>query len=315
MINGIKQRPMDGVSMVYTFDKTNANAPSHRKTQYFEMLGNRAIYHEGWVACTTPVTLPWELSTKTPPDVITGYNWELYNVAEDPTQSNDLAKKMPGKLKEMQALFYSEAAKHNVLPLDNSTLARWNTPRPSLTAGRTEFNYRGGLSGVPAAAAPSILDKSYRITADVEIPEGGAEGMIVTQGGRFGGYGLFLSKGELGLNRGRVVFLYNLLDLKRTIWEGPELKAGKHTVVFDFKTEAPGLGRGGTGVLYVDGQEVARKSMEHTTPITFPEDETFDVGEDTRTGVALLEYRYDTPFKFTGKLNRLNFKLEPTAKQ
>jgi len=135
--------------------------------------------------------------------------------------------------------------------------------------------------------------------------------MIVTHGGRFGGYGLFLSKGEFGLDRGRVVFLYNLLDLKRTIWDGPELTTGKHTIVFDFKPDEPGLGKGGTGVLSVDGTEVARNTLEHTVPITFPEDETFDVGEDTRTGVALIEYRYDVPFKFTGKIEKLTFKLEP----
>ncbi len=311
MINGIKQRPMDGVSMTYTWDKASAGAPTRRTTQYFEMLGNRAIYHDGWVAATTPATLPWELSTATPPDVITGYNWELYNVKEDPTQFDDLAARMPEKLKEMQALFYSEAQKHDVLPLDNSSLARWNTPRPSLTAGRTVFTYSGELTGVPASAAPSILGKSYTITAEVEIPEGGAEGMIVTEGGRFGGYGLFLSKGEFGIGRGKPVFLYNLLDLKRTTWEGPELKAGKHTIVFDFKSAGPDLGKGGTGALYVDGKEVARNSLEHTIPITFPEDETFDIGQDTRTGVAMLEYRYDTPFKFTGKINKLTFKLEP----
>ena len=310
-INGIKQIPIEGVSMVYTWDKANADAKTRHTTQYFEMLGNRAVYNDGWVAATTPVTLPWELSTKTPPDVITGYNWELYNVQEDPTQFNDLAAKMPDKLKQMQDLFYAEAKKYNVLPLDNTTLARWNTPRPSLTAGRTEFNYSGELSGVPNAAAPDIKNKSYTITANVEIPEGGAEGMIVTQGGRFGGYGLFLSKGEFGVGRGKVVFLYNLLDLKRTMWEGPELAAGKHTIVFDFKIDGPGLGKGGTGVLSVDGKEAARNSMEHTTPITFPEDESFDVGQDTRTGVALIEYRYDPPFRFTGKIDKLTFKLEP----
>jgi arylsulfatase len=310
-INGIEQNPIEGVSMAYTWDKANANAPSARTSQYFEMLGNRAIYHEGWVAATTPVTTPWAMSTAAPPDVITGYNWELYNVQEDPTQFNDLAGKMPDKLKEMQDLFYSEAKKYNVLPLDNSTLARWNTPRPSLTAGRTDFSYSGELSGVPGSAAPSILNKSYTITAEVEIPEGGAEGMIVTEGGRFGGYGLFLSKGELGIGRGKVVFLYNLLDLKRTIWEGPELEAGKHTIVFDFKPNSAGLGKGGTGILSVDGQEVAKNTLDHTTPVTFPEDETFDVGQDTRTGVAMVEYRYDVPFKFTGKIDKLTFKLEP----
>src|SRR5271165_4019668 len=218
---------------------------------------------------------------------------------------------MPGKLKEMQDLFYAQAKKYNVLPLDNSTLARWNTERPSLTAGRTVFTYSGELAGVPASAAPDILDKSYTITAEVTIPEGGAEGMIVTQGGRFGGYGLFLSKGEFGFDRGRVVFLYNLLDLKRTMWEGPELEPGRHVIAFEWTPEGPGLGKGGIGVLTVDGKEVARNSMDHSTPITFPEDETFDVGLDTRTGVALLEYRYDSPFKFTGKIDRLTFELGP----
>ncbi|MBD9450319.1 MULTISPECIES: arylsulfatase [unclassified Rhizobium] len=309
MINGIPQSPIEGVSMVYTWDKANANTPTRHETQYFEMLGNRAIYHDGWVAATTPATLPWELSTKTPPDVITGYNWELYNVVDDPTEANDLASASPDKLKQMQDLFYSEAKKYNVLPLDNSTLTRWNTPRPNLTAGRTEFSYSGELSGVPASAAPDIMNKSYTITADVDIPEGGAEGMIVTEGGRFGGYGLFLSKGDFGVGRGRVVFLYNLLDLKRTMWEGPELEVGKHRVTFDYKADGTNLGTGGMGVLSVDGKEVARNSLEHGIPVTFPEDETFDVGLDTRTGVALLEYRYDTPFKFTGKIDKLTFEL------
>ena len=313
-LDGIKQRPMDGVSLAYTWDKANADAPTRHGTQYFEMLGNRAIYHEGWVAATTPATLPWELSTKPAPDVISGYKWELYNVKEDPTQFDDLAAKMPDKLQQMQQLFYLEAAKHDVLPLDNSSLTRWNTPRPNLTAGRTEFTYRGTLSGVPNSGAPSILNKSFTITAEVTIPKGGAEGMIVTDGGRFGGYGLFLSKGVAGVRSGKPVFLYNLLDLKRTVWDGPELGPGKHTIVFDFKSAEPGLGKGGTGVLTVDGKEVARRSMENSTPITFPEDETFDVGLDTRTGVAMIEYRYDPPFKFTGTIDKLTFKLEPKPK-
>ena len=146
MVNGIKQSPIEGVSMAYTWDKANANAPTRHTTQYFEMLGNRAIYHDGWIAATTPVTLPWELSTAPPPDVISGYKWELYNVKDDPTQFNDLAAQMPEKVKEMQALFDSEAKKYNVLPLDNTTLLRWNTPRPSLTAGRTVFTYSGELT-------------------------------------------------------------------------------------------------------------------------------------------------------------------------
>ena len=367
-LNGIKQRPMDGVSMTYTWDKANANAPTRHATQYFEMLGNRAIYKDGWVAATTPATIPWELSTAKPPDVITGYKWELYNVDQDPTESNDLAGQMPEKLKQLQTVFYVEAGKHEVLPLDNTSLARWNAPKPNLTGGRTLFTYLGGITGIPNSGAPSILNKSYTITAEVEIPEGGAEGMIVTDGGRFGGYGLFLSRsfnwwfherffrriglalivfgllliwlgqyrkwssgkmrfgygvsflgllwvvvvfgtGAIGLRRGKPVFLYNLLDLKRTTWDGPSLSAGKHTIVFEFKSDGPGLGKGGTGVLSVDGKEVARNSMEHTTPITFPEDETFDIGEDTRTGVAMLQYRYDVPFKFTGKIDKVTFTL------
>jgi arylsulfatase A-like enzyme len=313
MLNGIQQRPMDGVSMAYTWDKANANAPSRHTTQYFEMLGNRAIYHDGWLAATTPATLPWELSNAPPPDVISGYKWELYNVGDlqkgDLTEFDDLAAKMPEKLKQMQDIFYAEAKKYDVLPLDNTTLQRWNGPKPNLTGGRKVFTYSGVLTSVPNSGAPSILNRSYTITAEVTIPEGGAEGMIVTDGGRFGGYGLFLSKGEFGVGRGKPVFLYNLLDLKRTAWEGPDLSAGKHTIVFDFKSDGPGLGKGGTGVLSIDGKEVARNSMEHTTPITFPEDETFDIGSDTRTGLALLEYRYDVPFKFTGTINKLTFNL------
>ena len=308
-INGIKQRPMDGVSMAYTWDKAGANAAPRRTTQYFEMLGNRAIYHGGWLAATTPATLPWELSTKPAPDVITGYQWELYHVAEDPTEFNDLAAKMPDKLKQMQDLFYAEAKKHDVLPLDNSSLTRWNAPKPNLTGGRKVFTYAGAMTGIPNSGAPSILNKAYVITAEVTIPKGGGEGMIVTDGGRFGGYALFLSKGVGGIRKGKPVFLYNLLNLKRTVWAGPELSPGKHTIAFEFTPAAPGLGKGGTGVLKVDGKEVARNTMENSTPITFPEDETFDIGSDTRTGVAMVEYRYDVPFKFNGTINKLTFNL------
>jgi arylsulfatase len=371
-INGIPQKPIEGISMAYTWARDNANAPTRHTTQYFEMLGNRAIYHDGWVAATTPATLPWELSTAKPPDVIDGYKWELYNVLEDPTQNNDLAATMPEKLTQLQNLFYLEAAKYDVLPLDNTSLSRWNSPKPSLTAGRTEFTYSGSLASVPGSTAPNILNKSYTITADIEIPKGGGEGMIVTQGGRFGGYGLFLSRNfnqwfnnrwfkgaglalliggivliwvskhqgwqgnnrrigygllllsalfplavvltsVLNLGASKPVFLYNLLDLKRTTWEGPALSAGRHTIHFEFKSAEPGLGKGGTGILSVDGKEVAKKSMENSTPITFAEDETFDVGLDTRTGVALLEHRYEVPFKFNGAINKLTFSLKPDA--
>lgn len=369
-IDGIEQAPIEGISMAYTWDKTNADTSTMHSTQYFEMLGNRAIFHEGWVAATTPATLPWELSNKPAPDVITGYKWELYNVLEDPTQNRDLAASMPDKLKEMQALFYSEAAKYNVLPLDNSTLTRWNGPKPSLRGDRMIFTYSGELSGVPNSAAPNILNKSYTITAELDIPKGGAEGMIVTDGGRFGGYGLFLSpafnwwgnaplfrniglgtlafglllvwRGQrkswtrwatfiskaimtigavlvaavlitsiFGIGRSKPVFIYNLLDLKRTTWSGPALSEGKHTVVFDFKADSNALGTGGTGVLSVDGKEVARNTVKNTIPVTFPEDESFDIGIDTRSGVSMLKYRYESPFKFTGTLDKLTFNIKP----
>jgi arylsulfatase A-like enzyme len=310
-INGLKQNPIEGVSMVYTWDKANANAPSRRDTQYFEMAGNRAIYHDGWIASTTPATLPWVLGGGPPPDVITGYNWELYDIRKDFTQFNDLAPRMPDKLHEMQGRFMAEAKKYHVLPLDNSTLVRLLTPRPSLTAGRTVFTYSGELSGTPPGSAPSILDRSYKITADVDIPRGGAEGMIVTEGGRFGGYGFYLSKGVAGVRRGRPVFLYNLLDFKRFIWSGDELKPGKHTLVFNFKSDGKGLGSGGTGTLIVDGKTVDSKHIEHTIPFIFQWDEEFDVGLDNGTPVALLEYRYDVPFRFTGKIDKLTFELQP----
>ena len=168
--------------MAYTFDKANANAPSKRDTQYFEMFGNRAIYHDGWIAATTPPAAPWALGTGTLPGV-NDYNWELYNIAEDYSESNDLGAKMADKLKEMQALFLTEAAKYQVLPLDNSILTRLVTPRPSAVAGKTVFTYTGENAGIPVGNAPSILDKDFTITAEVTIPEGGASGMIVTMGG------------------------------------------------------------------------------------------------------------------------------------
>ena len=168
MVNGIAQKPIEGVSMAYTFDKANANAPSTHTTQYFEMLGNRAIYHDGWMASTTPPEPPWLLGPAKVPDVVNGYKWELYHVAEDYSQANDLATKMPDKLRDMQELFLVEAAKYQVFPLDNDHLQRVLSPKPSYTAGRTEFIYAGTLTGTPNGDAPNILAKSYTIVADVE---------------------------------------------------------------------------------------------------------------------------------------------------
>jgi arylsulfatase A-like enzyme len=313
VVNGIPQKPIEGVSMDYTFGKANSNAPSTRTTQYFEMACNRGIYSNGWYACTTPFAAPWLLATGKLPDV-NDYAWELYNVTEDYSQNKDLKEKFPEKLKELQALFQAEAEKYQVFPLDNRAFVRLLTPRPSATAGKTVFTYTGVKAGIPVGNAPSILNRDYTITAQITVPEGGAEGMIVTIGGRFGGYGLFLQDGK-------PVFVYNLLDLERFRWEGGvgglvgkdlfgrALKPGQHTIVFDFKYDGPGPGKGGTGVLSVDGKELAKKSIKHTIPLLMSIDETFDVGLDTRTGV---DNSYELPFKFTGTIDKLTFELGPS---
>jgi arylsulfatase len=203
----------------------------------------------------------------------------------------------------MQELFVVEAAKYNVFPLDNDFLRRTMTPRPSAVAGRTVFTYSGELTGIPTSSAPNIQAKSYTITAEVEVPANGAEGMIVTNGGRFGGYGLYLLKG-------RAVFLYNLLGLERYRWEGTEpLAAGKHTIIFDFKYDGPGIGKGGIGVLTVDGKQAASKTIPRTIPFVMTIDETLDIGSDTRTPVDDNDYK--VPFHFTGKIGKVTFKLGP----
>jgi arylsulfatase len=203
----------------------------------------------------------------------------------------------------MQQLFLVEAAKYRVFPLDNSLSTRLLSPRPSLTAGRTLFTYLRPVSGIPHGDAPSVLDRSYTITAEVEVPNAGAEGMLNTNGGRFGGYGLYLLKG-------RPVFTYNIADFVRFRWEGAEaLGPGKHTIAFDFTYDGPGFGKGGTGVLKVDDKEVERKTVPHTVPFIFQWDETFDVGSDTGTPVDDRDYQ--CPFAFTGKLNKLTVKIGP----
>src|SRR5216683_1923010 len=219
IVNGIKQSPIEGVSMAYTFDKANATAASTRKTQYFELMSNRGIYNEGWYANTTPPVAPWVLNSAMPD--INAYKWELYNLSADYSQANDLAAQMPDKLKQMQALFVQEATKYNVLPLDNSSFARAIAPRPSATAGQTVFSYSGEMAGIPTENTPNILNRSFKITADVEVPENG-DGMIVTTGGRWGGYGLYLLKGI-------PVFNYNMLTLLQARWAADQpLAAGKH---------------------------------------------------------------------------------------
>ena len=306
-VDGVPQKPMDGVSMVYTFDEANANAPSKRTTQYFEMLAMRGIYHDGWMASTSPPFVPWAafegLPQKAPKDIVNGYTWELYNIDDDPTQHDDLAAEHPDKLAEMQKIFMDEAAKYNVLPLDNRMLPRFLLPKPKVAGDRAVFTYSGELAYTPKGGAPSFLDRSYTITAEVEIPQGGAEGMLLTDGGRFGGVGFYLLESK-------PVFVYNFVNIERFRWEGKEaLAPGKHELVFDFKYNGVGFGHGGTGTLIVDGKAIESKKLQKTMPFVFPEDETFDVGLDTRTPIDDRDYQ--VPFRFTGKLVKLTVEIPP----
>jgi arylsulfatase A-like enzyme len=301
-VDGIKQKPIEGVSMMYTFDKKNENAPTNHHVQYFEMIANRGIYKDGWYANTTPPHGPWILNAPLPP--IEDYKWELYNLTEDYSQANDLAAKMPEKLKEMQALFDVEAAKYNVLPLDNRSFARSVQPRPSATAGKTEFSYVGVNPGIPISNAPNVIGKSYTITADVEIPQGGGNGMLATLGGRWGGWGLYIVDGK-------PIFDYNMLILAQYRWVGTDaLTAGKHTIVFDYTYDGPGLAKGGSGVLKVDGKVVATGKQANSIAFLQVSDETFDVGVDLRTEINAKDYQ--VPFAFNGKIDKLVVKLGPS---
>jgi len=301
MVDGIKQKPIEGVSMIYTFDKANTNAASTRKTQYFEMIANRGIYQDGWYAATTPPHGPWILNAPLPAPK--DYKWELYNLTEDYSQANDLAAKMPDKLKQMQAVFDREAAKYQVLPLNNDTFARALAPRPSATAGKTLFSYTGVNAGIPVANAPNILGRSYSVSADVDVPQGGGNGMLATLGGRWGGWGLYL------LN-GKPVFNYNMLILTQYRWEGQDaLTPGKHRIEFDYTYDGPGIAKGGSGVLKVDGKVVATGKQANSISFLQVADETFDVGVDTRTGVNDKDYQL--PFAFNGKIDNLTVKLGP----
>ncbi len=312
VVDGIPQRPIEGVSMTYTFDAKNASAPSTRKTQYFEMMGDHALYHDGWIASTKVMRPPWVTAGGVGVDP-TKFPWELYDLSKDWTQSEDVAAQYPDKVKEFEAKFWEEAKKYQVEPLDATVVTRLITPRPSVTAGRDVFTWTRPLRGTPNGDAPSILNSSYHFTAEVEVPEGGGDGMLITQGGRFAGYGFYLLKGK-------PVFTWNLVDLKRVKWEGPEaLSPGRHVIEFDFKYDGlgmatlafnnfSGIGRGGTGVLKVDGKEVATQTMEHTIPFILEWDENLDVGSDTGTGVDDKDYQ--TPFAFNGKIEKIRLTID-----
>jgi arylsulfatase len=312
-VDGIKQHPIEGVSFAYTFDQANAKAESRHKTQYFEMMGDHALYHDGWIASTKVVRAPWDVTGPVNQDPFNNVTWELYDLRKDWTQFRDVASENPAKVRELADLFAQEARKHQVLPLDASVASRLVAPRPNITAGRSVFTYTRPMTGVPQGDSPLILNTSYTITADITVPVQGAEGMILTSGGRFAGYGFYLLKGK-------PVFLWNLVDLKRERWQGPNaLTPGRHQVEFDFKYDGlgagtlafdkmSGIGRSGTGVLKVDGKEVARHTMARTLPLTIQWDETFDIGSDTGTPVD--DGDYQVPFPLTAKLHKLTLKLD-----
>jgi len=311
-IDGIKQNPMEGVSMASTFDRKNTDAPSTHKTQYFEMIGDRAIYHDGWILSTKVMRVPWDNSGKGNHDP-SSWPWELYDLSKDWTQFNDVSAQYPEKVKEMEALFWKEAERNQVLPMDTSTFTRSLLPRPNLTAGRTVFTYSGKVTGIPNANAPNLLASSYNFKAEIEVPEGNVEGMLVTQGGRFAGYGFYLLKGK-------PVYTWNLFGMKYYKWEAQKaLTPGKHTLEFDFKYDGlgaetlkygspSGLGRSGTGYLKVDGKVVAEKKMDNTIPMLLQWDESFDVGADT--GSPVVDADYHTPFTFNGKLHKLTLTID-----
>jgi arylsulfatase len=303
-INGVKQKPLEGVSLTYTFD--DANAPTRHPTQYFEMLGNRAIYHDGWIASTTPMRLPWVTYGARPnPD---DFKWELYHVAEDYSQADDLAAREPARLRALQELFDREAQKYQVYPLDSSFAERADPAiRPSLTRGRSEFTYYQGVIRIPEGTSPDVKNKSYSMVADVEIPRTGANGVLGTLGGRFGGWALLV-------NDGKPEFAYafsNQSQHKYRIASPQPLSPGKHTLRFDFNYDGGGLGKGGTGTLSVDGKQVARGRIEHTIRARFSLDETMDFGEDTGTPV-IEDYADKMPYRFNGKLDKFVIRLGQT---
>jgi arylsulfatase len=312
-VDGIRQKPIEGTSFAYTFDAGNANAAERHKTQYFEMMGQWALYDDGWFLSTKVNRAPWDAFGPANPNPLDKQVLQLYNLKTDFSQTQDLAAQHPDKVKAMKAKFIAEAKKHQVFPMDASVAARIVAPRPNITAGRSEFVYTRPMTGLPQGDSPLLLNTSYTVSADIEVPAGGAEGMILTSGGRFGGYGFYLLKGK-------PVWLWNLVDLERLKWEGAEVLApGRHTIEFEFKYDGlgagtlafndfSGVGRPGVGTLKVDGKVVDTKPMPKTLPMILQWDESFDIGSDTLTGVNDADYQ--PPFALTARLNKLTVKLD-----
>ncbi|MBM4294871.1 MAG: arylsulfatase [Deltaproteobacteria bacterium] len=301
-VNGTPQTPIEGVSLAYTFG--DAKASSRHTTQYFEIFGNRAIYHDGWLAGTVH-RAPWEFKPRT---TLENDTWELYDTRADFSLTNDLAGKNPEKLKELQDLFLKEAVKYSVLPLDDRTLERLNPAlvgRPDLMAGRTSLTVYQGMTGMSENVFINVKNRSHTITAAVEIPKKGANGVILAQAGRFGGWSFYIKDGKL-------TYTYNWLGLQRyTVAAKQPVPPGKATVRFEFAYDGGGIGKGGTGTLFVNGKEVAAGRIEQTQGGAFSADEGADVGADEGTPVTET---YKVPFKFTGKIHWVTIELKDMKK-
>ena len=300
VVNGTPQTPIQGVSMVYTFD--NPTAKSTHTTQYFEIFGNRGIYHDGWLAGTVHKA-PWEVK---PRETLTADTWELYDTTTDFSLANNLAATKPEKLKEMQALFIEEAIKNNVLPIDDRSVERVNATlagRPDLMAGRTSLTLYEGMKGMSENVFINVKNSSLSITADVDAPQGGGEGVILAQGGRFGGW-------SLHLKNGKPTYTYNFLGLERyTLAAAQALAPGKATIRFEFAYDGGGIGRGGRGAIFVNGQKVAEGRIKRTQCCIFSADEGADVGIDDGTPVS-EDYKAGEESKFTGKINKVTVELK-----
>ena len=292
VVNGIKQRPMDGVSMLYSAD--NAKAGERRKTQYFEMFGNRGIYHEGWTASTRH-SIPWDMAAKIP--ALTDDVWELYKVDEDFSQANDLAKQRPEKLKELQAVFMKEAVRNNVLPIDDRRAERFNPAiagRPDLLGGRKTLTVYPGMTGMMENAFINVKGVAHTVTAEVEIKDTNTQGVVIAQAGYFGGWVLYMKDGK-------VHHEYNWFALERTnIASTAALAPGKHKIMYEFIPDAATPGTGGKSILSVNGTKVAEGHIPKTQPFAFSGDEGADVGLDGETNVSKDYKQGDNAF--TGKI-------------
>lgn len=299
-VNGTEQTPFSGVSFAFSFD--NAKAPDRHTTQYFEMFGNRGIYDNGWVASTRH-SIPW-LMVENPPlkdDV-----WELYNIDEDFSQANDLSKTHPEKLKELQEIFNREATRNHVFPIDDRRSERFNPAiagRPDLMGSRTSLTVYEGMTGISENAFINTKGHSYKIISEVELTDGNANGVIISQAGRFGGWVLYM-KG------GKIKHEYNFFGLEHTnIASVKPLSAGKHVIQYEFIVDGPKPGSGGTCLLYVDGQKVAEGKIPKTQPFAFSGDEGVDVGVDNETNVS-NDYK-ERENKFAGKIKKVTIETFP----